>query len=464
MTTAPARALTEPRPAPARAGEPGGEGPGRLGLASPRALFGNLAQLLGSHAALALLGLASLPVLARNLGPAAYGYFSLFVTGLGLAANLDFSRPLLIRELARAGHGAERARLASLAAASAWCLAPLAALGGVVFLGPLAGVGLGLAVFLHASASASYAELAAHGRVGLAGALRNGAWCAALLAVVGLSFVVESAHAWVWPFVAANLALLVLYRRRAPGGPPFAAPHVELLRAHRGPALDLVGFGLAAAVLVAADKLLLERTASADEFGRYVAQYDLALKVNLLSTALGNVLYPALSRLHHERGEREAARHFVRAASWIAAGYFVFLATLLLLDRQVLGLALGDAFAGGFSPYPLLVLGAFVHLFGFLITPWQRARGDFRTHRRVYFGSAALMLLVGALAVPAYGVAGAAAAYLSARVGEVALVAHEARRTERGVLSRGRLAVLAAMALTLAALATWRVLAAGGAA
>ncbi|MEM6572011.1 MAG: hypothetical protein AAF957_26585, partial [Planctomycetota bacterium] len=92
--------------------------------------------------------------------------------------------------------------------------------------------------------------------------------------------------------------------------------------------------------------------------------------------------------------------------------------------------------------------------------PLQRARGDFRTHRSVYVVSAALMIVVGLFAIPAYGPAGAVVAYLTARTAEVALVAYELRRATPGPLRTRSVLGFVAMLGTLIALAA---LALGGA-
>lgn len=426
-------------------------------------LAASVSQLLASQVALGVVGLASLPILARNLGPGAYGRFSLFVTLLGVLAQVDFARPILVRELSGAGGAAAERR--GLAGASACLLAPLGLALGWTVLGPLAAAGLALCALLHAAASEPYAALAARGRVGLGGAVRNAAWAAAMAASAGLSLVTPDAHAFVWSFVVANAAIL-FHHRRATGarGALLAAPRLDALRAHRRAGLDLLLFSAANALVVSLDRLLLARTAAPEVLGQYVAQMDLAIKVHILSTALGAALYPLLARLHAERGARHAARHFVRFASWSALGAFALCLGLMLAGDRLLFFVLGPGFRGSFDAYHVILVGVFVHVFGFLITPWQRARGDFATHRRAYVGAALLMLALGPVLVPALGARGALLTYLCGRSAELALLVHELRRLPRAVLPRGRVAVLAGMVLVLAALAARAVLRGGGAA
>ncbi len=433
-------------------GAPEGSAPAPAALGAPGGALGNLSSLLGSHLVVGLVGLACLPVLARNLGPAGYGRLSLFVLALGLLSNLDPVRPVLVRELAR-----DRATgdLRPLALAGALVLAPLALGVGLFAFTPLVAAGLAAAVALHALASPPYAALAACGRVGTAGAVRNGFWTLALLLVLAASFHPLGRHAWVVAFAGANLAILVALRRLAP---PTSAPPAPrrsafaLLARHRAACTDVALFALASAVVVGVDRVLLQRHVDEETFGRYAAQVDVVVKINIVSTALGTILLPALSRVLAEQGHAEAARRFVRASSWIALAYFAALACAIAFHEELVALLLGPRFAGASDVMVLVLVAVFVHLFGFLITPWQRACGDWRTHRRAYFVAAVVCASVAVAAIPSYGVRGALAAYLCGRLAELALVVVEVRRLDASVLPRWRVAALAAMVLALVGL------------
>lgn len=429
-------------------------GPRRRSGARAHAL--NFSQLIGSHLGVALAGLASLPVLARNLGPAAYGHFSLFMTTLGVLSNLDLARPILVRDLARRNdRDLDAAR--ALAMTSALALAVVAFAVGLAVQGGVTAIALSLSVLLHGGSSAAFAELSARGQVGLAGSWRNGCWAGALAVTVALSFLTATPHAYIWAFVVANLAILAGYQRLvgATLGAVVVRPRLAALRAHQRQAGDIAAFAGATAVVASADKLLLESHASADGFGHYAAQYDLATKLNIVSTALGAMLLPAFARMHEERGAEAAATRFVRVASWIALCYFVGIAALIALNEPVARLVLGADFVSAIDlrVYVLMLVGVFIHLFGFLLTAYQRACGDFRSHRVAYIGAAALMLVVGFLVIPTHGALGAVATYLCGRVAELSLIAFEARRMSPSALPRWRLAVLATMIVSLTAFA-----------
>lgn len=418
-----------------------------------RAHLANLGQLLASHAVVAVAGIASLPLLARNLGAEPYGRFSLFVLTLGLLSNLDVARPILVRQFSREGDTASDPKgAAALTATSAWALAAASALLGLLIGGPLVAVALAVAVFLHVLAAVPFAALSARGRVGTVGSIRNVCWASAIGVVVLLSFVTTTAHAWVWPFAVANGAILLLSLRAAPGlgVRPWPPSPVAFLR-YRVQATDVLVFAVASAVVSSCDRFLLDATADGATFGRYAAQYDLAIKINIVSTALGTILYPSFSRAFAREDALAAAKRFVGIASKVAALYFALLLTLVLLHAPVARLVLGAELGGpGTTIYPILLVGVFVHLFGFLVTAYQRAHGDFRSHRRSYVAAAVLMLGVGALAIPRFGVAGAVGTYLTARLAEVTLVVGEVRRMPAGAVRRGHLVALVAMVAVLA--------------
>jgi O-antigen/teichoic acid export membrane protein len=420
-------------------------------LARPRILV-NLSQLLGSNLLVGLAGLACLPILARSFGPAGYGSFSLFVAILGVLSNLDFSRPVLVRELSREPTAARGKRLRGLCTCSAWLLSPVAFVLGALVCGPLAGAGLAVAVAAFALASGPYARLAADGRIGIAGAVRNLAWTLALLCVAALSFAVPLAHAFVWPFVTANVAILLVYRQLCGESATSIVPRFDrrILRRHAADSRDVLGFSAAIAIMISSDRLILDRCAPRPVLGQYTGQYDLATKINILSTALGSVLYPMFARHVRESGLDRATARFVRISSWVALGYFLLIWSLMVFDEEIVALVLGREFLGAFNGYVLLLFGVFLHLFGFLITPWQRARGDFATHRRAYVLAAGIMLAVGLVAIPLLGPMGAALCYLSGRSAELLLLSSEIRRIPRRILPRWKLACLAGMLLLLA--------------
>jgi O-antigen/teichoic acid export membrane protein len=340
-------------------------------------------------------------------------------------------------------------------------------------LSPASAAALVLATLLHGLASRDYATLAIAGRVGSATAIRNFAWAGAFTGVALLSSVASGPLVFAGPFVLANLVTWLAYRRLA--GPPVAeraeavdAPWwarasgwATLARSSEWPRyrtaiLDLLGFTLAAAAITSLERVLLDRTAGADELSLYCGAADVALRIQVIGSALSATIYPTFAKLVSERGEVQAARQFLRVASWVVSAYFVGLLLLLALDTTLLDLLLGPAFAESRPLFVLLLIGVFVHSLGYLLTPWQRARGDFATPRASYIRAAVVMLAVGCLAVPAWGALGAVIAYLSARTAELQLALIELRRMPRHLHAGRKFALAGVMFAVLTALCLWR--------
>lgn len=424
-------------------------------------LLKGLVQILGSQAALAGVGVLCLPVTARNLGLSGYGNFTLFLLSLGVLSSFDIARPLLIRSYSNARGKAARAAASPLLLLNGILVGLGALILGRWLLDPVGCAGLVLATLLHALASGWYGELAARQRAATALSIRNTSWALATLAIVPLSFFTQTSHAFVWGFAIANGATWLLYRRMAmalrtldPGGEADPDPGEGQLRF--ATLANLMLFNLSSALVVGTDKALLRSHADEGLFSSYGAQYDLAVKVNMISTALSNLLFPMLSKAVAEKGEEEASRIFVRFASRTALCYFGVLLIAVLLRGPIVRGVLGAEFAHVAPLYGLTLVGVFLHLFGFLLTAQQRSRGDFATQRRCYLLAAGLMVTVGLILIPRFGAAGALATYLTARTGELLMIAHEVRQLPAHILPRRRVVALFGMLACLGACATWK--------
>lgn len=458
MTSTPPHSGIPLRPAPSPFGGPLGEG---VDGQREGSLLKGLVQILGSQAALAGVGVLCLPITARNLGLAGYGNFTLFLLSLGVLSSFDIARPLLIRAYSKARGQAARAASTPLLRLNGILVGVGALILGRWLLDPVGCAGLVLAILLHAGASGRYGELAARQRAASALSIRNTSWALATLAIVPASFFTQTSHAFVWGFALANGATWILYRRMAdalraedPVGESNPDRGEDQLRF--ATLANLMLFNLSSALVVGTDKALLRSHADDGMFSSYGAQYDLAVKVNMISTALSNLLFPMLSRAVAERGEAEASRIFVRFASRTALGYFAVLLVAVVLKEPIVRGVLGADFAHMAPLYGVTLVGVFLHLFGFLLTAQQRARGDFATQRRCYLVAAGLMVVVGLILIPRFGAAGALATYLTARTGELLMIAHEVRRLPADILPRRRVVALFSMLACLGLCAAWK--------
>ena len=454
-----------PSAEPPRGGPPAcGEACVSQGASSQRAqgLGATAATMAASQVVLAAVGLVSLPILTRQLGPQAYGQFSLFVTLLGVVTYQDVARQLLIRE--ETVRDSSERELDGLARLSLVFITLLALGVGWIALSPAAALVLALGSALHGLASRDFSALSAAGRAGFANAARNLAWAGAFAASAALCFVQTQAWALGCAFAAANAALIVTYRRAAPQRPRASssgwwnALRTSPRRARfRAAALDLLGFGLASSAIACLDRVMLDEWVGGEALGVYSGAADVALRLHVVSSALSAALFPLLARELVERGYDAAAQRFVSIVSRAAPLYFVALAGGMFVAPQALPWLLGESFRASSPLLVALLALLYVHAFGFFITPWQRARGDFCTQRRAYVLAVCLMVLVGAFAIPRWGAWGAVAAFAAARTAELQLIAIEALRLPRALLPRWKLATAGALFLVLAALGAWRV-------
>jgi len=435
---------------------------------TPRALFSSASLIVISQVVLGAVGVGSLPILARHFGPGAYNDFSLFVTLLGVVTYQDFARALLVAALARRDASADE--IAALARASLISIVSLAAVIGVAVLSTQSAIALVIATLFFGLSSRDFAAMSAAGRVASASAMRNFAYALAFALVAGLSVLVVHPLAYTLPFVAAQIGLFLAYRSWERRVPTTHEPHgtswlarisgFGTLRASpswprfRRDMLDLLAFNLMASLLVSVDRLLLAHFSSDMVAGEYNAQNDLAVKLNIFSSALGGVLLPMLARSAVDEGEAEAGRRFVRTASWAVPTAFAGIAVLILFHRTLIDLVLGPQFASGAHRYAWLLCGVFVQFFGFLITPWQRARGDFTTQRRVYSRTALVTLISAVTLIPSFGADGAVATFLIARGAEAQLFAIEVSRLPAALLPRWKPSLAIGMAAALFLLAS----------
>lgn len=416
--------------------------------------------VLGSHAAAALIGIVSLPLLARTLGPEAYGRLSLFLTLLGVVTYQDFLRPLLVRALAVAN--AEDEGLRALSTCVAWSLGIGAACVAAFLFTPLVALLFAIAVLAHGLASIGWARLSLAGRVARAALIRNVAWGAAAGASAWIASVVENVELAfvVAPFCAANVATLVAYALHAnvrTVKARTAALFPSAKRAwneHRAAIAGLIGFGLGNALVVSADRLIAEHYLDAREFGLYSGCADLASKLALVGTALGTVLYPSFAR--RAGAGADEARRFVSISTRVMLGWAVVIALLVAFSGAIVTLVLGPDFASGAWICAALFAASFVHMTGFLLTPWQRSRGEFAAQTRAYAVAGAAMIVVGVVLVPVFGIAGAVLCACTARVAEILLLSGELPRFPRAILGGKTVAAFALMAVSIAAFAAWR--------
>jgi O-antigen/teichoic acid export membrane protein len=263
------------------------------------------------------------------------------------------------------------------------------------------------------------------------------------------------------PFCAANVAILCVYRVRV-GGVATGKWDKDTLgharaawNEHRSAILGLIGFGMANALVISADRLIAERFLDANTFGLYAGCADLAAKLAIVGSALGTVLYPSFAR--NSDGSDDESRRFVAIASRVLLAWAAIVAVLVVAASPLVEVVLGAEYAGGAWVCAALFAASLVHMLGFLVTPWQRARGEFLAQTRSYAVAGIAMLVVGCALIPVLGIAGAVACACTARLAEIQLGVREMMAMPRRILTARHVGSLSALAVGIALLAWWRV-------
>ena len=415
-----------------------------------------LANLLGSQVILGVVGLATLPVIARALGVGAYGEFSLFIILIGAINNLEFVRPLFIKEYVGASE-IKKAELHRVARVNIVFVVLVSVIFGWFFIDPVLIFSLCLIVLFQGLASPDYAWLALKGKVVSVNLVRNIIWSVTYLVITGGVLLYAEDFHYGFSFVIANMIVFLVYRYMSTLTKS-SEKNIGFngVRKYLSNALNISAFNLSGAVIVSVDKGILKDHVITGEFGQYSAQADLAIKMNMVSNAISNMLYPILTTRIAESGKDLAFVLFRKVFFWTLLAYFTVVILLIAYSDQIVVQIFGDNFLGEHNYYAVFLFGIFLHMFSFLIVPWQRALGNFILPRKVYSAAALIMLVLGLLLIPRYGSDGAILTYLSARLAEIFLLVHMLYTLPKGSVKIWEKLVIGVLSLCIGSAALWK--------
>ncbi len=392
-------------------------------------MLAQFAKVMGSQAGLAVVGLVTLPIIARNFQAELFGRFSLFLVLLGSISLIDFCRPLLVRKFADLEESFNQDDITAVSLLNLFVVSSTAGSVGAVFLSTPEALFLTLACFLHAAASPAYAENAVRFGAGNVQLFRNMLWSFAYLVVATTGFFVQSIWSYLLPFSIANLALVFIYGKTA-SGTAFRPDWRNIYPSDRRIIRDswhILSFNLITAFVSSVDKVGVEKFVGGDVYGRYMAQSTLALKGNLAGTALGQTLYPELSVRMGRDGLNKAADYFARIFCWAMLAFGAAILIPILASDKIIDILFGTSYQTDIDIFAIVLVGVYLQMMGMMLTPWQRARGDFEAARNAYFVAAIFMLAGAFILIPAYGIIGAVGVYLLGRIGELILLIREWR-------------------------------------
>ncbi len=377
-------------------------------------------------------GLIASIVIARALGPAAYGIYAVLaamVGIVGIVADGGLSEAGVLR-LAR-GSGSEpafvwlRIGLAAIVVGVLCLLAgPLAAtvlslsnedgaqLTGLALLGVLATACSGsLSVLLQASARFAHMSTLT---------VFNTVLTAGLAVLLSLTNTLTVASALLVLGIGTSLATFVLGLMLA--RPQLSAPTAATLRGE-AKALLRTGAWLWLAALLAMlaqslDVLIVNHFVPLEAVGAYALAANLASKANIVNHSLYTVLLPGVASLSDHQSVQQYLKQGLRRGALVA----VAIALCIPLAQPVVLLVYGEQFA---AAVPLLQLLLAVVIFDVLVTPMlllPLAHGRPRLMAAADGVRAITVLVVGLALVPLYGSIAMVGARFVSRVAGAALV------------------------------------------
>ena len=212
--------------------------------------------------------------------------------------------------------------------------------------------------------------------------------------------------------------------------------------------LPLIPHGLAAWLLELSDRVILERFVSLTDLGVYSLGYLLSSVIHLLGAAINNAWVPYMFRRLADEGDSAKSdlavftTYYFVLISWSALG-------LALLSKVALVLLATKAYFGAASIMPWVIAGMVMH--AMYVIPVGFLFREKRTVPIAVASVSASLLNLGAnlVLIPRYGIAAAAFATFLSYFVLLFLVWLSARRVSPIPYEYPRLAIVAAVALSL---------------
>lgn len=391
-----------------------------------RLLVGQVTRYVPGSVLPAVAGAASMVVFTRLLDAAEYGRYNLALSGSTLAAAVlgqwlvqgtnrylpeRYDSPGASRLKASIGLGltavvAAMAVLGVALAIALWwgSLGPAWLVGGAYV---LTGV---LAVF-GALGAVLQAEMRAGRYSTYQAAMAVARFALSVILVVGVA---AEGASLIWGAAVAGILMLPPLWRDSGLPSPLASWHARLTalpecRRLLRYGMPMVGWVLAAILLDAGDRYVIQFIRGPAEVGIYSANYGLvATGVGLLAMPVLLAAHPFLMRAWSAGDPREAARWLGIIAEWFLIAGVILTGLMALFAREAVSLLLGEEFREGYRIVPVVLAGNVAWQLGMYTHKPLEFVGRTRLLFAMAIGTAALNLLLNLAFVPRFGYTAAA--------------------------------------------------------
>jgi len=388
--------------------------------------FSRFSVIVVGQTAMALAGFLAFPLIARAVDPEIYGRFSIFLVLLGALTNLEFGRTLFTKSLpliSDENNGVLPRSFLALSYLNTGIISFLAFIIVSVVLDVRIGFGTAAAVCFYCAAAPSFAIQSRKDQIHIALLIRNISQASAFFGVLaGVTWIGPNFPFWL-PFVAANLLIFFLYQLREKvfifsyGVDPKDIHFLQLVKNGS----QIVFFNISGLILTAFNRSVLKATIPQFQFGQSSAQADFGLRLNMISNAVSNFVYPIFIRRAATGDQYQAERalrltlvglHLLMAPVFLAAIYY---------STQIVIFFFGANYAFDFNVMALALASVYTGFASFIIVPWERSKGRFADSAIYYGATAVLVVGLSLWLIPTHGVMGFLITMLVARLGGVLL-------------------------------------------
>lgn len=398
--------------------------------------------LVSSGVLSGVVGLATIPIIARHLDPeqmAAVSLILLISTLLGLA---DVLRPVFVRGFVLSRRTAQLINIRpalSLSSRVGVLLSAALFFGGVALLGRYFDARnmlfLAIGAFFFFVSITFWSVLDSIHRVGTAQLMRAAAIAALYIAYCGISVAGLSLIYYSLAFAAVQLLLLLAYG--------FAVRHTVSLTGSAddlwtlSDVRDTLQTNASKLINDFTDRLVFARFFPADLFAGYAITYELAARINVVPQYISTYLYPRLcAAAAAAELDQQAPRYFA-----LAAINFIGLATLAVViapfASTILGMYAGAAYQDQGYLLTYLILVSAVYSLAFYGQAFIRATGDFRGLANAFSLASILGIVLGAIMWALWGLHVLVLAVVFLKVPGVGMMLHliETRISRRAALA-----------------------------